>query len=76
MYVNMSVKDGIAKLVRLYTEEESLSEQIKDVKDAIKEGGGDATIAAAVAKSMVKGKTDDLLAKSETTIDFIELARS
>lgn len=72
----MNVKEGIAKLVRLYTEEESLSEQVKDVKDAIKEGGGDAAIAAAVAKSMVRGKTDDLLAKSETTIDLIELARS
>ena len=44
----MQIKEQIAKLVRLYIQEQSLAEEVKEVKDAIKAGGGNAAIAAAV----------------------------
>lgn len=72
----MQIKEQIAKLVRLYIQEQSLAEEVKEVKDAIKAGGGNAAIAAAVAKAIAGNKVDDLKAKAEDTVDLIELSRS
>lgn len=72
----MQAKDAIAKLVRLYTEEESLSESIKEIKDEAKASGFDPAIVSAVAKAIVKNKVDDLKTKSNTILETIELARS
>lgn len=72
----MQIKEQIAKLVKLYIQEQSIAEEVKEVKDAIKAGGGNPAIAATVAKSIVQNKTDDLKAKAEETVDLIELARS
>ena len=71
-----TIKENIAKLVRLYTEEESLGEQIKEIKEDIKASGGEPAIASAVAKAVVKGKIDELREKSNTTLDLIEVTRS
>lgn len=72
----MNQRDAIAKLVRLYTEEQSLSEQIKEVKDEAKESGLNPAILSAVAKAIVNDKVDDLKKKSSETLDVIELSRT
>ena len=72
----MQIKEQIAKLVRLYMQEQSLAEEVKEVKDAIKAGGGNAAIAAAVAKAIAGNKVDDLKSKAEETVDLIALSRS
>lgn len=72
----MNKKDAIAKLVRLYTEEQSLSEQIKEIKTEAKESGLEPTILSAVAKAIVAGKVDDLKQKSTDILETIDVARS
>lgn len=72
----MQAKEAIAKLVRLYTEEESLAEMVKEVKDQAKASGLDPAIVSAVAKAIVKNKVDDLIAKSNATLDTINQARN
>lgn len=71
-----SQKDYIAQLVKHFTHIDSISEQVKEIKDSIKEAGFDPTILTAVAKAIVKNGTDDLLSKSEDIISAIELSRS
>lgn len=72
----MNQKDAIAKLVRFYTQEQSLAEEIKEVKDEAKESGLDPTIISAVAKAIVKDKVDDLRVKSDEIIKAIAVSRS
>lgn len=71
----MNQKEAIAKLVGLFTQEESLKEQITEVKSEAKESGLNATVLAAVAKAIVANKVDELLEKSESTLEAIEVAR-
>lgn len=72
----MNQREALAKLVRLYTTENELSEQIKDVKTEAKDSGLNPAILSAVAKAIVNNKVDDLKAKSTETLDTIELSRS
>jgi len=72
----MNQKEAIAKLVRIYTEEQSLAEEVKEIKDSAKEAGLDASILSAVAKAIVKGKVDELKEKSDEILKAIEVARS
>lgn len=72
----MQEKEGIAKLVSLFTQVEALNEDVKQVKDAIKESGGNAAVAAAVASAIVKGKSEELLDKATHTIKLVEVSRS
>lgn len=72
----MNQKEAIAKLVKVFMEEESLKEAIKDLKSDIKESGLDAAVLSVVAKSLVANKTDDLVKKSEDTIAAVAVARS
>lgn len=69
-------KEIIAKLVKLFTEEESLKELIAGEKEDAKEAGLDPTILAAVAKAIVKNKVDDLIEKSESLIAAALTSRS
>lgn len=71
-----SVKDGIAALVRLMMEQQSLSEQVKEVKAQIKAGGGKPSVAAKVAKAIADSKVSELKEVSSTTDHYIEIARS
>jgi uncharacterized protein (UPF0335 family) len=71
-----SEKEVIASLVKLYMQEESLSEEIKDVKSEAKDSGYDSSLLAAVAKSIVKNKLDELKDKSEALVRLIEVSRS
>lgn len=72
----MNPKDAIAKLVRLYTQEQSLGEEIKEVKDQAKAAGLNPSILSAVAKAVVKGVVDELIEKSELTLEAIQVARN
>jgi uncharacterized protein (UPF0335 family) len=72
----MNKKDAIAKLVRLYSEEQSLAEQIKEVKTEAKESGLEPAILSAVAKAIVNNKVDELKKKSDEILETITVARS
>lgn len=72
----MEKREAIAKLVKLYTEEQSLTEEIKVIKDEAKESGLNPAILSAVAKAIVNGKVDELKAKSDEIIETIDVARS
>lgn len=71
-----SQKEYIAQLVKHFTHIDSISEEVKEVKEAIKAAGFDAGILSAVAKAIAQNKVEDLNAKSEDIITVIELARS
>lgn len=72
----MNQKEAIAKLVKVFLEEESLKETIKDLKSDIKESGLNPAILSAVAKAIVGNGVDNLIEKSEETIAAIAVARS
>jgi ABC-type transport system involved in cytochrome bd biosynthesis fused ATPase/permease subunit len=72
----MQEKEGIAKLVNLFTQAEGLNEEIKEIKDAIKDSGGNAQVAAAVARAIVKNSSEELLDKATTTIKLVEVSRN
>lgn len=72
----MNQKEAIASLVRIYTQEQSLAEEAKEIKDEAKESGLDPAIISAVAKAIVKNKVDDLKAKSDEILKAIEVSRS
>jgi uncharacterized protein (UPF0335 family) len=72
----MNQKETIAALVRVYTQEQSLAEEAKEIKDSAKEAGLDAGIISAVAKAIVKNKVDELKEKSDEILKAIEVARS
>ncbi len=69
-------KDYIAQLVKHFTHIDSINEEVKEVKEAIKEAGFDAGILSAVAKAIVQNKVDDLSTKSEDILAAITVARS
>ena len=71
----MDVKEGIAKLSKLFMEQQSVAEQIKEVKAEIKAGGGKPSVAAKVAKAIADCKVNALKEVSETTEQYIELSR-
>lgn len=72
----MNQKEAIEKLVRIYTQEQSLAEEAKDIKDEAKESGLDPAIVSAVAKAIVKNKVDELKAKSDEILKAINISRS
>jgi len=72
----MQSKEAIAKLVRLYTQEQSLAEEVKEIKDEAKAAGLDPSVLSAVAKAIVKDGVEKLVEKSELTLEAIQAARS
>lgn len=68
----MNKKDAVAKLVRLFMEQQSLDEQIKEIKNEAKESGLNPAILTVVAKSIVNGKVSELKEKSEEIIETLE----
>jgi len=69
-------KEFIAELVKQFTYIDSITEEVKEIKDLIKQAGFDPAILSAVAKSIVKSSVDELSAKSEDILAAIEVARS
>ena len=72
----MQAKEAIAKFVKILTEIDSLNEDLKSIKDEVKESGLNVAVLTAVAKAIVNNKVDDLKEKSNETLDAIELSRS
>lgn len=72
----MNQKEAIAKLVRIYTEEQSLAEEAKEIKDEAKESGLNVTAIVTVAKAIVANKVDDLITKTESILETINISRS
>jgi len=72
----MQAKEAISKMVKILTEIDSLNEGLKEIKDEAKESGLNVAVLAAVAKAIVSNKVDELLVKSNETLEAIEVARS
>ena len=72
----MQAKEAIAKMVKVMTQIDSLNEDLKDIKDEAKESGLAVAIIAAVAKSIVGNKVEELKDKSNETLEMIAVARS
>lgn len=74
--MSLTEKETIAALVKLYAEEESISEEVKQIKSDAKEAGFNPSILSAVAKSIVKNNVDSLIEKSEDIIRVVEVSRN
>lgn len=72
----MQPKEFIDKAVKILIQVDSLNEELKYLKDDAKESGLDVASLVAVAKAVVANKVDDLLSKSEKTLEAISIARS
>ena len=72
----MQAKEAIAKMVKVMTQIDSLNEDLKSIKDEAKDSGLAVAIIAAVAKSIVGNKVDELKDKSNETLEMIAVARS
>lgn len=71
--LNMEVvKDEYNKLVGLYSQIEEINDEIKLVKDSLKNENVDAGLVCKIAQSAVKDKKDDLVNKSQDLIDLVE----
>lgn len=73
---HQSQKDIVNKLVRLYSEQDSISEQVKEVKSDAKKIGYKPALLARVAKAMANAKASELLAQSEEIQEIIEEVRN
>lgn len=73
---HQSQKDIVNRLVRLYSEQDSINEQIKEIKDEAKSIGYKQGLLARVAKAMAAAKASELLAQSEEIQEIIEEVRS
>lgn len=73
---NMTEKDAIIKLFKLFTQEDSLKEEIKEAKKEIKDAGFDVAILTPVAKAMVSNAVDELLEKNAAISEAVKVARS
>jgi uncharacterized protein (UPF0335 family) len=72
----MQAKDAIAKLVKILTEIDSLNEDVKAIKDEMKESGLNVPVLTAVSKAIVSNKVEELNTKSTETLEAIELSRT
>lgn len=69
-------KDIVEKLVRLYTQQDSIGEEIKEIKKEAKAIGYKPALLAKVAKAMTNAKASELLEQSEEIQNIIEEVRS
>ncbi len=79
----MQSKEFISQAVKVLTEIESqnevlkgLKETLNDLKDTAKEQGLNVSSLITVAKAVVSDTVDQLISKSETTLEIIEQYRS
>lgn len=72
----MNSKDFIDKAVRTLTQIDSLSEDLKGLKDEGKEAGLNVAALITAAKAVVANKVDELTKKSEDVLEALEVARS
>lgn len=73
---HQSQKDIVNRLVRLYSEQDSINEQIGEIKSEAKKIGYKPALLARVAKAMASAKASQLLEQSEEIQEIIEEVRS
>ncbi len=66
----------VAKLTKLYCQQDSIGEEIKEIKKEAKAVGYKPALLAKVAKAMANAKTSELLQQSEELQSIIEEVRS
>lgn len=72
----MQSKEFISQAVKVLIEIESQNEILKELKENAKEQGLDVSSLITVAKAVVSDTVDQLISKSETTLEIIEQYRS
>ncbi len=72
----MQSKEFISQAAKVLIEIESQNEILKELKENAKEQGLDVSSLITVAKAVVSNKVDQLISKSETTLEIIEQYRS
>jgi len=72
----MQAKEAIAKFVNIFTQIEELNEDLKAIKEEVKESELNVPVLVAVAKAIVSGKIEELLVKSTETLEAIETSRN
>lgn len=65
-------QEWISKLEPVFAEIATLEEDIKAIKEDIKEDGFDATLLGTVAKAKVQGKLAKLEEKYKNTLDLLD----
>ena len=71
----MQSKEFISQAVKVLIEIDSQNEILKQLKENAKEQGLDVSSLITVAKAVVSNKVDQLISKSETTLEIIEQYR-
>lgn len=70
--LNMEVvKAEYLKLVGLYSQIEGINEEIKLIKESLKNEGVNPSIICKIAQSAVKDKTDDIVDNALVLIDLV-----
>lgn len=69
--MNQNVKQYFEQLVGFYQEIEMINENIKDVKDSLKDMDLDATLIAKIAKAQAQSKVQDLEETSKALLSLI-----
>ena len=70
--LNMEViKDDFNKLVGLYSQIEGINEEIKMLKESIKNEGCNPAIVAKIAQAVVKDKKEDIVEQATDLIDLV-----
>ena len=70
-----AIKISYCKLVNLYSQIESINEEIKSIKDTIKEEGANPSIICKIAQAAVKDKTEDIVDAAQDLIDLTEAVK-
>ncbi len=67
-----AIKIEYNKLIKLYSNIENINEDIKTIKEHLKNEGADPAIICKIARAYVKDKKDDLVNESQDLIDLVE----
>lgn len=66
-----AIKVEYNKLIKLYSDIENINEDIKTIKDHLKNEGANPTIVSKIAKAAVKDAKDKLENESQEVIDLV-----
>lgn len=67
------LKDLMQDMIRLYMEETSISEQMKSIKQEVKELGYNPSQFSAIAKNMANGELSELKEKTHEMLNLISI---
>lgn len=67
------IKDEFNKLVKLYSQIESVQDQIKLIKDSLKEEGANPALICKIAQAVVNDKREDIVNQANLLIGMSEV---